>query len=209
MGPAAAQIAGECFLDIGFARLAVGGEEGRRLHDHAVDAVAALHRLLLDECPLQRVQVFLRAQPFERHNLVVVAERGQWRHTGAHRPAVHMDRAGAALRQTAAEARPVQSEIVAQHIKQRHVRVVDAGRDALAVDVQGPGDRHDAPPGNTWSRTRILGALGSRRLGAPRRLRRIRWRAGAAKLTPSLPRNPMRMRNVSLSRWVPRSSFTT
>ena len=98
------------------------GEEGGRLHDHAVDAVAALHRLLLDEGALHRVQIFRRAQPFQRDDLVAVADRGQRQHARAHGLAVDVHGAGAALREAAAEARPVQSEIVAQHIEQRHVR---------------------------------------------------------------------------------------
>src|SRR5215467_9934552 len=39
---AAAEILGKRVLDIGLARLFVFREESRRLHDHAVDAVAAL-----------------------------------------------------------------------------------------------------------------------------------------------------------------------
>src|SRR5580765_1871046 len=42
MGAAAAKIVGQRVLDGGFGRLLVFGEESRRLHDHSVDAVAAL-----------------------------------------------------------------------------------------------------------------------------------------------------------------------
>src|SRR5947209_3280989 len=43
MRAAAAKIRRQGFLDLRFARPLVGFEERRRLHDHAVDAVAALH----------------------------------------------------------------------------------------------------------------------------------------------------------------------
>ena len=64
-------------LDVGFAWLWVCGEESGRLHDHAVDAIAALRRLFLDKGALQRMQIFLGAQSFQRHDLVVFADRGQ------------------------------------------------------------------------------------------------------------------------------------
>jgi len=47
-----------------------------------------------------------------------------------------MHRAGAALRQPAAEMRIVQAEIVAQRVEQRHVGI-DIDLVLLAVDVQG------------------------------------------------------------------------
>src|SRR5688500_2990982 len=53
---AAAQIVGERLPDLGVARALVLREQVGGLHDHAVDAVAALHRLLLDEGLLQRVR---------------------------------------------------------------------------------------------------------------------------------------------------------
>src|SRR5439155_13262813 len=45
MGAAAAQVVRQRLLDLGLARLLVVGQEGRRFHDHAVDAVAALRGL--------------------------------------------------------------------------------------------------------------------------------------------------------------------
>jgi hypothetical protein len=74
MRAAPAQIPGERILDVGLARLAVFSKEGGRLHDHAVDAVAALHGLLLDEGALQRVQIFRRAQALEGDDLVAVTQ---------------------------------------------------------------------------------------------------------------------------------------
>src|SRR5436190_23181532 len=57
-----------------------------------------------------------------------------------------MDRARTALAEAAAEARPMQFEIIAQRIEQRHVGVVDRYRDRLAVDIKGFGYSHETPP---------------------------------------------------------------
>ena len=70
MRAAAAEIVGERLLDLGLARLLVLREEGRRLHDHAVDAVAALRGLFVDEGLLHRMRLLRRAEPFERHDLL-------------------------------------------------------------------------------------------------------------------------------------------
>ena len=41
-------------------------EQRLRLHDHAGDAMAALHRLLIDEILLQRMRMRRSAKAFER-----------------------------------------------------------------------------------------------------------------------------------------------
>src|SRR5271155_1657294 len=56
-----------------------------------------------------------------------------------------MDRAGAALRQATPEARPLQVQVVAQRIEERHVRIVDV--DVRRLPVHPQGDRlHDLAP---------------------------------------------------------------
>ena len=57
MRAAAAEIVGERLLDVGIARLLVRAQQRRRLHDHAVDAVAALRRLLVDKGLLHRMRL--------------------------------------------------------------------------------------------------------------------------------------------------------
>src|SRR2546425_2475500 len=87
MGSTAAQILRERGTNLLLAGLAVGLQQGRGLHDHAVDAVAALGGLLVNERLLQRVRLSRRAQPFERHDLP--AHRRGYRHRArAHRLAV-------------------------------------------------------------------------------------------------------------------------
>ena len=71
MGAAAAEIVGERVLDVALAWLLVLGEERRRLHDHAVDAVAALRGLLVDEGLLHRMRLLRRAEAFQRHHVLL------------------------------------------------------------------------------------------------------------------------------------------
>ena len=73
MRAASAEIVGERVLDRPPRSVLVAGQEGRGLHDHAVDAVTALHRLLFDERALHRMRIFRRAQPFQRDDFVVFA----------------------------------------------------------------------------------------------------------------------------------------
>src|SRR5262249_50627727 len=110
---AAAEILGKRVPDIGLARLFVFREESRRLHDHAVDAVAALDGLFVDERLLHRVGLGRRAEPLERDDLLPGFDRADRRDAGAHGRAVDVDGAGAALPEAAAEARPVQPEVAA------------------------------------------------------------------------------------------------
>src|SRR5262249_1222507 len=79
MRAGAAEIVGERLADIRFAWILGGGQKGRRLHHHAVDAVAALGGLRLDEGLLHRMRVFGTAQPFQRDDLLRVGELRQRR----------------------------------------------------------------------------------------------------------------------------------
>jgi len=74
-----AEIVGERVLDLSFGRLFGRRQECGRLHDHAVDAVAALHRLLIDEGALHGVQLARGGKPFERDHLLLRGQRRQRR----------------------------------------------------------------------------------------------------------------------------------
>src|SRR5258706_16390256 len=67
---AAAEIVLQRVLDFGDAGFGIGFQKRRGLHDHAVDAITALHRLFFDEGGLQFVRLLLRPQSFERDDLV-------------------------------------------------------------------------------------------------------------------------------------------
>src|SRR5208282_1623688 len=78
------------------------------------------------------------------HDLLLAHGRER-SHAGAHRLAVNVHGAGAALPEAAAEARPVQSQVVAQGIEQRHVGIIDRYPFGLAVDVEWNRFRHRHP----------------------------------------------------------------
>src|SRR2546430_2653543 len=77
MRPAAAEVVRQRAPDVALARLLVLGEEGGRLHDHAVDAVAALGGLLVDEGLLHAMQLLAAGEALERHDLLLPFDRGQ------------------------------------------------------------------------------------------------------------------------------------
>ena len=134
MGAATALEAGE-----GLADLRVGGlrrffEQRDRGHDPAVEAIAALRNLFGDIGFLQLVRLAVLADTGKRRNLAG-ADGINRRDAGANRLAVDPNRSGAALGEAASEARIFQSEIVAQRIEQRHIRIC-FNRMRLAIDIQ-------------------------------------------------------------------------
>src|SRR5690242_6768645 len=120
MRTAAAEIPRQRFFDLAVGRFGIFIQQGFARHDHAVDAVATLGRLLIDEGLLNFVHLLGRAQAFERSNRFIL-HRAHRSDTGADGIAVHDDRACAALSETAAEFRPVQPEIVTESVEQRHI----------------------------------------------------------------------------------------
>jgi hypothetical protein len=76
-------------------------------HDHAVDAIAALGRLLINERLLDQVRVLGRAEPFERRD-PGVRRRNHWHDTGANRPTIHDHGARPTLGGPAAKLGPIQ-----------------------------------------------------------------------------------------------------
>src|SRR5215217_8660370 len=139
MGAAAAEIGGKRRAHVVLLRLRVALKQIGRGHDHPVDAIAALCRLLLDKGGLQRVRLLPRAETLDGGDLVLIEEPDR-HHAGAHGRAVDEYRAGAALRQPATELGTVKFEIVAEHVKQRRIRL-SVDRAGGAVDLQA--DDHD------------------------------------------------------------------
>src|SRR5947209_4657784 len=91
--PAAAEVAGKGLAHVGFAWMRLGVEQRLGAHDHAVDAIAALRRLLFDEGALQRMRLLDRTEPFERGDLRI-GELSDGGDAGAHRLPVDQHRAG-------------------------------------------------------------------------------------------------------------------
>src|SRR5215470_14005552 len=119
---AAAEVSGQRLLDLVVRRSGVGVEQRFGGHDHAVDAIAALKRLFIDESFLQRMKLLCRSESFQsRHR--AIANGLNFGHAGTDGFTVHDDRTSAALSEAATEFRPVQLEIVAQNVKQRSVGI--------------------------------------------------------------------------------------
>src|SRR3989442_1209207 len=107
---AAAQISLERVADLGLGRLGLRREQIGRRHDHAGSAKAALQPVLLPKRLLQRVQAPPSPSPSvaaqtldgrDRVPLPLQCEHG----AALYRPAVDMDRAGAALARSSARLR--------------------------------------------------------------------------------------------------------
>src|SRR4051812_45548353 len=117
VGAAAADVAVHVADDLVARGLRVGGEELGRFHDLSRLAVAALRHLLRDPGLLQRMRRVGREALDRRH--LRAARRAERRHAGAHRLAVEMHRARAALRDAAAVLRAGKLELVADYPEKR------------------------------------------------------------------------------------------
>jgi len=109
----------------GAAHLFVGGirifvEQGLGGEHPSIQAVTALEGLFGDEGCLHGVGMVFGAKPFESDNFFS-RDGGYGEHTRAHRANFEQDGAGAALAQTAAEARIIQGQIIAQDVQQRAI----------------------------------------------------------------------------------------
>ena len=113
MGTAPTQIPREGFIDLRVCWIFIVGEKGAGGHDHAVDAIAALYGLLIDERLLQFPWFFCAAQPFERGDALALHSRSG-RYARAHGLAVYNDRTGPALSKAAAKLRSVDFKVVPQ-----------------------------------------------------------------------------------------------
>ena len=112
MGAAAAKVDGQGVANVWVGRRRVVVEKTGGGDDHAGDAIATLRGLLIEKGVLQRVEFVVAAQPFEGDDLI--ADRvtdGQG--AGRYRFPIHQYFARPALRETAAEFRRVEVEVVA------------------------------------------------------------------------------------------------
>ena len=123
---------------IGFGRMRHAVEQCLGGHDHAVDAVAALRRLLVDEGLLQRMRLVDGAEALDGGDLLL-ADVLDGAHAGARRHAVDQNRAGAALLEPAAELGAIEGEIVAQHVEQGRIGL---GGDRVYDPVDLEADGH-------------------------------------------------------------------
>src|SRR5262245_39142853 len=133
-GAAAADI-GDGLVDVLVGRLRLLLQERRHRHDHAALAIAALRNIIGDPGLLHLVQGAVgTAEPLDGGDVLAggLADRHA---AGAHRHAVDMDRAGAALCNAASVFGSRQSDVLADCPKKRRI-VFDVDADCLAVDVE-------------------------------------------------------------------------
>src|SRR5262244_113719 len=150
---APAEIARDAVPDLLLARLRMLGKEGRRGHEHARDAEAALGHAVADEGILQRVEDAVRAEALDGGDGTAARLHGE--HEAArHRLAIEMHGAGAAVPGAAALFGPGQAEVLPKRVEQRLVGLHEH-LDGLAVD-RGAQDlfRHVAVPPNGIRRPR-------------------------------------------------------
>ena len=101
MGAAAAEIPRQGFFNLAVGGLGILIEQSLTGHDHAVDAVAALDGLFVDEGLLDFVHILGVAQAFDGRDRFVL-RRANRRDAGTDRDPVHDHRASTALGQAAA-----------------------------------------------------------------------------------------------------------
>src|SRR5262249_47724352 len=109
-------------------------EQRRHRHDHPALAIAALRNVVIEPGLLHLVQRAVLRQPFDRGDLPA-GDRAQRHRARAHRNAVDMDGAGAALGDAAAVLGAGQPDRVAQHPQQRRVGV-DIDLMGLSIHVE-------------------------------------------------------------------------
>ncbi len=102
-------------------RIRIFVEQGLGREHPSIQAVAALEGLFGDEGFLHGVGIALGAKPLESDNLFS-RDGGNREHARAHCAIIDENGAGAALPETAAEARIIQGQIVAQDVQQRAIR---------------------------------------------------------------------------------------
>ena len=143
-GAASAQMAAGGRRDVVGRRIGIAVDQGRAAHHEARRAEAALHGVVRDERRLHRVQRFALREALDGGDLAATDVDGK-QHARSNRHAVEPDRASRAGAPIAADFRPGQPELVAQHFDERRggfdrnvaLDAVDVQRDS---DRAGPGD---------------------------------------------------------------------
>jgi len=107
-----AEIAAEAGAYFFIARFCIVAQQFESREDHPRRAKAALQRMMLVKCHLQRMEFSLRPNPFNGGDFAAIGLRDE-EQAGTHRAAVEQDRACAAHAMFAADVSPDQTDIVA------------------------------------------------------------------------------------------------
>src|SRR6267378_4677042 len=119
---AAAAEVGHGLVDVPVRRIGLRAQQRHCGEDLAALAVSALRHLMLDPGLLHRVELPALRKAFDRHD-ALASGCGRRERARAHRLAVHVNGAGAALPDAAAELGTLHVEHVAQQPEQRHLRL--------------------------------------------------------------------------------------
>jgi hypothetical protein len=138
MTAAAAEISRKRRSHLFFCRFGSFRQQRDRAHDHSICAVAALGGLFGNECRLNRMQVFRRAETFQCRD-VSIADGRHGNLARANGLAIENNRAGAALSETAAKFWAVEAETIAQGIQQRHIGIISVDIMRSPIDAQVHG----------------------------------------------------------------------
>jgi hypothetical protein len=115
---AAAKRTRDRLADLGLRRLRVAVEQPAGGHHHRRRAEPALQPVLVHEALLDRVELGIALQPFDRAHLAAADHRGQ--HGAAlHRHAVDLHHAHPAVGGVAAPVRPGEPQLVPQEVHQQ------------------------------------------------------------------------------------------
>ena len=150
MHPAAAQIAVQSLPHLLLGRGGMLAQQAGRGYHHAGGAITALDGLLVDERLLDRMKPIAGLQPLHGDDRAV---HGRHRQVAGRAGAVpDQHEARPAQSRPAAESRPGQAQVLAEHVEQRRIRL--AGHTALRAVHGQPelGLHQDFPPVRSLAR---------------------------------------------------------
>src|SRR5262245_56187820 len=144
IGAAPAQVSRQIITRLLLSRMRMVRQQAFYSHDHTRRAIPALKSLVLEKCPLHRIELAVAPEPFDGYYFSVLAVWGK-HETRAHWPAIDQDRARTANTHAAAFNGTFEQKIIAQTLQQRLIRPHgELLRDA--VDRRLDGDRQVSSP---------------------------------------------------------------
>jgi len=132
---AAAQISGDCFLDLIARGMNILVQQGASGYQHSRSAYPTLGAAAFEECALKRIEPTVTSKPFDSKNgrAVHLAHRNE---TRVNHFSVDYHRAGSALAFATAFFCSRETQVLAQHIEQPlHGRRIDSTRHTVNMNL--------------------------------------------------------------------------